>query len=158
MKDENIFKLDLEAEKSSLDSIIESQRAPDPLLQPTFEPIKYNAQDIAKIEKFAGFSEQIEMMQPMSGKLSPVLYNYSPIQEPSSSQRELLYQQSAQADLMKKMNTLGNAINEIAGQVQRKQDIISNSDSVTESRTSIQQRNLMFVDRSARAIKRPSWA
>lgn len=158
MKQEDLFKLDMEAEKSSLNSRISVLEMKDNLSESKFDAIQFSKIEMAKMSGLDIFEKNIETVSPIMGSITPVTYDSKPILQTETSQRDLLSQSSSQEKIYKQLNTMSMAMHDLYGQIQRKQDLLSDDKSVTESRITVQQRNLMFSDRLVRTSVRPSWA
>jgi len=55
------------------------------------------------------------------------------------------------------MNGMYSAMQELNTKIGKKQDLVSNDQGKTESRTTNMQKNVMFFDRLNLTLSRPSW-
>ena len=72
-------------------------------------------------------------------------------------QSGMLNRSTGQEEIYSQMNGMYSAMHELNSKIGMKQDLVSNDQGKTESRTANMQKNVMFFDRLEKSSSRPSW-
>lgn len=154
---DNQFKLDLDAEKTNFESAIRlpSQASDTPRVQ--FEPVVFGEAPKLRPDISTTQFSQIEMIRPISGEIKPSMPETFPLIPVASSGSQQSPAGSQEA-LYKQMNTMSLAMQELNSKIDKKQNLTSNSDTVTEARITNDQKNLMFFDRVNRSQGYFTWS
>jgi len=156
---QNTFDLDLKAEQSNFDQALNTstnseQRSyvfeMDEIKQPENNVISFTSQSPRIPDR--------EVITPMESSMASYVSLNTPIVESAETiQSGMLNTASGQEQIYSEMNGMYSAMQELNTKIGKKQDLVSNDQGKTESRTTNMQKNVMFFDRLNLTLSRPSW-
>ena len=156
---QNTFDLDLKAEQSNFDQALNTS-ANSEQRSYVFEmdEIKQPENNVISLTSQSPRIPDREVINPMQSSMASYVSLNTPIVESAETiQSGMLNQSSSQEGIYSEMNGMYNAMQELNTKIGMKQDLVSNDQGKTESRTTNPQKNVMFFDRLDRTLGRPSW-
>jgi len=158
MNENNNFSIDIETEKAAFNDLLAAQTTRNENYSISFEPVKFDKISLGQIQELEKNPNKIEPMRPMSGVINTFSYTDKPISQAESSQKEMTKLNANETPMYRQINQMSEQMAMMQRNINSKQNILSNSNKVTEERPTNTPKNLMFVDRLNRLSKRPSWA
>jgi hypothetical protein len=156
---QNTFDLDLRAEQSNFDQALNTstnseQRSyvfeMDQIKQPENSIMSFTAESPRIADR--------EVISPMQSRMTSYVSLNTPIVDSAETiQSGMLNRSTGQEEIYSQMNGMYSAMHELNSKIGMKQDLVSNDQGKTESRTANMQKNVMFFDRLEKSSSRPSW-
>jgi len=156
---QNTFDLDLRAEQSNFDQALNtSTNSEQRSYVFEMDQIKQPENNVVSLTAESPRIPDREVINPMQSSMSSYVSLNTPMVENAETiQSGMLNTASGQEQIYSEMNGMYSAMQELNTKIGKKQDLVSNDQGKTESRTTNMQKNVMFFDRLNLTLSRPSW-